>query len=254
VSKPKIHKKQEKNLAEHIIVNEPESAQIDPRLKVFIEDLNNLVESEESFHYLKERITKLGQIDDYKTITQFFRIMAFSLHDKLAKVKSAALSECKSEVEEKFNQMKDIIDQKNKEIEDLKKNIGDFKEEFIKLRSKSENINEEAADNVKKRIFLNFLPVIDNFTLAVKAKDESADLKTVCDGFMMIYEQLIKTFEKEGVKEVTCLGEKFDPKFHEVIQEIQDDTKERGIILEEIRKAYFYGDKLIRPAMVKIVK
>lgn len=254
MSKPKGHKKQKKIVGENIIANEPKNAQMDPQLKVFIEDLNNLVESEKSFHYLKERIAKLGQIDDYKTITQFFRIMAFSLFDKLAKVKNTALSECKSEVEEKFNQMKDIIDQKNKEIEDLKKNIEDFKEGFVKLRNKSENISTDAAENAKKRIFLNFLPAIDNFTLAVKAKDENTDLKMVCDGFMMIYGQLMKIFEKEGIKEVSCLGQKFDPKFHEVIQEIQDNTKEPGIILEEVRKAYFYEDKLIRPAMVKIVK
>lgn len=219
---------------------------IDAQIKIFTQDLNKLIEKDPSFQYLKERILRLGQITDYKTIAQFFRIIAFQLYDKLAGMKSLKPAEII------FDEKK--IAEKDAEIEKLNKDIENFKEEFIKVRNKIENIKHEEQDAIKKKIFLSLLPILDNFTLAVKAKDEKADFKTVCDGFFMIYEQFKKVFEKESFREISYIGEKFNPEFQEVIQQIEDNEKESGIIVEEARKAYFYGNKLIRPAMVKIIK
>lgn len=253
--KPKIVKKSKKRPKEIKKTAPPAPVEVkcpDAQITVFAEDLNKLIESDASFNYLKERISKLGQIEDYKTITQFFRIIALGLQDKLAKIKNIPSAD--NESIKKIEQMKKLINSKNMEIEKLNKNIEGFKEEFVKLRNKLENTGEEAVSSVKKKIFLAFLPALDNFALAVKAKGENADLKTICDGYVMIYEQLKKILEKEGLKEASYIGEKFDPNFQEVIQQVEDSTKQTGCIIEEARKAYFYEDKLIRPAMVKIVK
>ena len=73
-------------------------------------------------------------------------------------------------------------------------------------------------------------------------------------GFLQIKTQLQNFLKNHGLEEIKSLGEKFDPNFHEIIEEVETKNKESGIIIEEIQKGYKIKNRLLRPAKVKISK
>ena len=59
--------------------------------------------------------------------------------------------------------------------------------------------------------------------------------------------------EKNGLEKINCVGEQFDPNFHEAIMRVEDADKEDGTIADELQKGYMVQGKVIRPSMVKVV-
>jgi molecular chaperone GrpE len=68
----------------------------------------------------------------------------------------------------------------------------------------------------------------------------------------MVLEQMRSILSEEGVKEIKACGEKFDPNFHEAVEEVSCNPE--GIIVEEIKKGYILKDRVIRPSLVKVAK
>jgi molecular chaperone GrpE len=117
------------------------------------------------------------------------------------------------------------------------------KEEIERIRKAVEYNNEE--------LILELLIILDNIYIAEKALPEG---NSWAEGFLKIKEQILEFLRKYGVKQIECLGEQFNPHFQEVIEEVEKEDIASGIIIEEIKKGYFLNDKVLRPAMVKIVK
>ena len=109
---------------------------------------------------------------------------------------------------------------------------------------------------------LKILPILDNFELAARQNFPSENLsgqekkekERIIQGFLQIKTQLENLLKSQGIEEIVSLGQKFDPKLHEVVEEIEADDKEPGIIIEEIQKGYMCVGQVLRPAKVKINK
>ena len=112
-------------------------------------------------------------------------------------------------------------------------------------RSQKESLYGEIRANAVKE----FLPVFDNLERALAA--ETAD-EAYRKGVEMIMAQFNKTLEKLGVTEIKCLGEKFDPQFHNAVMHVEDEEKGENEIVEVFQKGFMLGDKVIRFAMVKV--
>ena len=69
----------------------------------------------------------------------------------------------------------------------------------------------------------------------------------------MINKQFINILEKNGLEKINCVGEQFDPNFHEAIMRVEDADKEDGTIADELQKGYMVQGKVISPSMVKVV-
>lgn len=103
-------------------------------------------------------------------------------------------------------------------------------------------------------LILKFLPILDNFEIIEKNLSENLKNDHQVKGLLQIKNQLQEFLKQQGVEEIKCLGEKFDPQFHEVVAEVDSDEWETGIIIEEIQKGYKIENRLLRPAKVKVVK
>ncbi len=95
-------------------------------------------------------------------------------------------------------------------------------------------------------LILKMLPIIDNLEIALKNLPDK--------GFSQIKEQILRFLKEQGVEEIQSIGDKFDPNLHEVVEEIKEEDKESGIVLEEVQKGYTINGRLLRPAKVKITK
>lgn len=124
--------------------------------------------------------------------------------------------------------------------------------DFDNYRKRTAKEREEVFKYASASLCEALLPVLDNFELAMAAKDQNP--AQVAEGVAMIFRQLQDVLQKEGLTPVAAVGEQFDPTRHEaVMQEITDEYDDNTVI-EEFRRGYFLKDKLLRPAMVKVAK
>ena len=141
--------------------------------------------------------------------------------------------------------------QKEEYLEGWKKARADFlnykKEEIERIGELIKYANEE--------FILKILPILDNFEIAIREIQCSEE---ILKGFLQIKNQLQDFLKSQGVEEIKTLGEKFDPNFHEVVEEVTEtgslQAKESGIIIEEVQKGYKINGRLLRPAKVKVSK
>ncbi len=103
-------------------------------------------------------------------------------------------------------------------------------------------------------LILKILPILDNFELAEKKMPEQLKKDENIKGLLQIKVQIKDFLKGQGIEEIGALGKKFDPNFHEVIEEVKIKDKKSGIIIGEIQKGYKIHGKLLRPAKVKISK
>ena len=104
------------------------------------------------------------------------------------------------------------------------------------------------------------LAVLDNLQRAYQSikSDESLkdnkDLNKFLDNIKIIEKDLTSIFEKNNIKKINCLKEKFDPNNHQAMLELEDENAAPGTVLQEIQPGYFYKERLLRPSFVAIAK
>lgn len=145
------------------------------------------------------------------------------------------------------------------EYESLKRETQELKERLIRQQADFDNTRKRLRKNAEEsgnRMLAGFVrPLIvelDNFEHALKAAhpDRFQDFAT---GVSMIHQNITAVFDQSGIQAVPCEGV-FDPAWHEVCQEIEDDSVPRGTILEVLRSGYRLGDQVIRAAQVVVAK
>ena len=120
---------------------------------------------------------------------------------------------------------------------------------------------EKLIKYANEELLLKFLPILDNLCLAEKEipedlKNSSAGSLQVkwVRGILNIKTQILNFLKSQGVEEIKCLGQKFDPNFQEIIEGVETKDKESGKVIEEVQKGYIMYGRVIRPAKVKVVK
>ena len=121
--------------------------------------------------------------------------------------------------------------------------------EYDNFRKRSQKEKDALYTDVKASAVTAFLPVYDNLVRALKQSTEDEAYKK---GVEMIMTQFRATMEKLGVTEMNCLGQKFDPAFHNAVMHVEDAEKGENEIVEVFQKGFMLGDRVIRFAMVKV--
>ena len=104
------------------------------------------------------------------------------------------------------------------------------------------------------------LALLDNIDRAIVSfkNDESLknskDLSKIIDGIEIVKKDLVSIFKKNGITPIDCINKKFDPNFHQAILEIEDETKDAGVVVQEIQKGYMMKSRLLRPSFVGVTK
>lgn len=143
------------------------------------------------------------------------------------------------------------LEQKNKELENA---LLKAKADEINYRRRKDEEVSRMMKYCNEDIILELLPTIDNFERAIKMDDDNLEdeVSKFLEGFKMIYNNMIKTLEKYGVKAIDETEKPFDPTYHQAVMKEKVEGKESGIVIEVLQKGYLLLDKVIRPAMVKV--
>ena len=143
-------------------------------------------------------------------------------------------------------------DKKDIAIADLTDRLKRSMAEFDNFRKRSEKEKATMFDMGARSIAEKILPIVDNFERAMVAAPKEGEGKAFADGITMIYNQLKKTLEDLGVKPIDCVGQPFDPNFHNAVMHVEDESLGENVVAEELLKGYMYKDSVLRHSMVKV--
>jgi len=154
----------------------------------------------------------------------------------------AARSELKR-LQSELAESRDALARRQADFENYRKRIE---------RERGEVFNRVVADVARK-----LLPVVDNLVRAVEAErtvesHESKEFKHFFHGIELINKQLGDVLESLGIQPIAAVGERFDPHVHEAVATEPSDKFQPDTVTEEITRGYRIGDRLLRPAMVKV--
>lgn len=122
--------------------------------------------------------------------------------------------------------------------------------EYDNYRKRSIKEKEAAFGDTKASVLSEFLPVIDNFERAISNKD--ASLEDYQKGIDMIFNQFTDILGKLGVESYGEVGDEFNPNLHNAVMHIDDENEKENTIVDVFSKGYRLGDRILRPAMVKV--
>ncbi|MDR3791948.1 MAG: nucleotide exchange factor GrpE [Terracidiphilus sp.] len=140
-------------------------------------------------------------------------------------------------------------DQLKAERDQLVDRLARMQAEFENARKRTERERVEFRDYATGTVVEQFLPVLDNFALALGAEGSAEQLRS---GVQLIVKQMEDVLRQMQVTPVPSVGEEFDPRVHEALGTVERDDIPDHHVAEEIRKGYKLKERLLRPAMVRV--
>jgi molecular chaperone GrpE len=142
---------------------------------------------------------------------------------------------------------------------ELKDRLARRQADFENYRKRVERERSETYNRVVADVAAKLLPVLDNLKRALETEasveaSESDEFRHFLSGVDLIYKQLNGVLDALGVKPIAAVGEQFDPHVHEAVVTEATDDYEPDTVMQELVVGYRLGDKLIRPALVKVAK
>ena len=142
------------------------------------------------------------------------------------------------------------FEQLKAERDQLLDRLARMQAEFENARKRAERERTEFRDYATGSVVEQFLPVVDNFELALKSTGSEEQLRS---GVGLIVKQMEEILSKMQVNPVPTVGEPFDPRLHEALGAVERDDLPDNHVAEEIRRGYKLRERLLRPAMVRVV-
>jgi molecular chaperone GrpE len=148
----------------------------------------------------------------------------------------------------------------------LQKERDALKEQFLRAvadfdnyRKRTERERRELSEYAAADVMLELLPIIDNFERALSAfaqapTDKPVEIEAFHRGVELIHKQMLDLLRKRGVTHIDALGADFDPNLHQAVIHEPSGEHREGEVMQELQRGYKLGDRLLRPAMVKVAK
>jgi len=124
--------------------------------------------------------------------------------------------------------------------------------EFDNYRKRTDRERQQLSEAAAADLLQELLPLVDDMDRALRA--ESDDASAIRKGVELIHRQLLDLLRKRGVRPIEALGADFDPHYHMAVAHEPANDRREGEVIEEFRRGYMLGDRLLRPAMVKVTK
>jgi molecular chaperone GrpE len=159
--------------------------------------------------------------------------------------------EAVADISRELRQRSEAADRLLLEKNDLYDKLLRKQAEFENFRKRSERDMQDTYRRARADILLDILPALDNFQLAMEHAD-TADATVLREGFSLIYKQLTDVLGRHGLEAVDAEGKPFDPELHEAVATELNEELDENTVVQEFQRGYKIGDKLLRPARVKV--
>jgi molecular chaperone GrpE len=153
------------------------------------------------------------------------------------------------------------FDSLQKQIEEAKSKEKEYldswqreRADFLNYKKRIERERELSYANAISDVVQKYLVLQDDLERALKSRPSEAESPSWVEGIEFIYRKLLSLLEKEGIQQVIPDGEMFDPTIHEAVVQEENPDYESGRIIEVISPGYQMGDRMIRPARVRVAR
>lgn len=126
--------------------------------------------------------------------------------------------------------------------------------EFANYKKRMERERAETSARIAGDTLTKYLGVIDDLERALKERPEDGDAAAWAEGIELIYRKMYGILEAEGVDVIPADGAHFDPTLHEAISHEESEDHEEGDVIEVVQPGYRMGDRILRPAVVRVAK
>ena len=174
--------------------------------------------------------------------------------EKKKKTEKEKLKEEIAKINEEKEHLENKLKDKEKEIEELKDKYLRTYAEMENMKKRLEKEKKEAIEYANETLLKEILPFIDNIERAIEHANENAKIEDFIKGIELTLENLLKTLEKFGVKQITAKDKPFDPNYHEAMGVVETDEVEPNTVVEEMQKGYILKNRLLRPSLVTVSK
>ena len=137
----------------------------------------------------------------------------------------------------------------------------DWKERYIRLRADFDNYKrhveaerEQLSGIGKAKVLEDIFPLVEHMERAIRAAKDAGDSTGILEGIEMVYQELLRVLEKNGVERIDTVGEPFDPEIHEAVAVSPHSHYPTDTVIEEVRAGFVKGGKLLRPASVIVAQ
>lgn len=142
------------------------------------------------------------------------------------------------------------------EVENLKKENSKYYEHLQRTAAEFDNYKKRVAkerDGIYKLavgdVVLKYIPMLDNLEKAISANTTDEKMK---EGVELIYKQVLEIMASFGVETIEAVNKEFNPEIHDAVMHIESEEYGEKIVVEELRKGYKMGDRVLRHSMVKV--
>lgn len=174
-----------------------------------------------------------------------------------AKSEKAEKESAEAEAEESESGEKEQSDALDSELESIRTQLSQVNDKLLRTlaeydnyRKRTQKEKEAIYSDSKSEIVMKLLPIIDNFERAEAA--EQPDIETYKKGIDMIFTQLMDSMKSLGVESFGAAGDEFDPNLHNGVMHVEDEELGENVIADVFMKGYKMGDRVLRPATVKV--
>jgi molecular chaperone GrpE len=186
----------------------------------------------------RNRSTTTGAVDDAAEVPRDDG-PADASADEAADAQSAANADLLAELTEEKNALQDRL---------LR-----IAAEFDNYRKRVDRDRRDQADAAVASAIEDLLPIVDNLERALEAP-AGEDADSYRQGVELIHRQMLDVLRRRGVTPIESVGTDFDPQVHQAVAHEASPEHREGEVMEEFRRGYKLGDRLLRPAMVKVAK
>lgn len=261
------------------------------RLQQELTKLGEVIATTEKLNFLEPRVKRCissGQ-SDTPSLIAFYRIVSQSLAEEVAEQKEHIRASQSALVQAKQSsaqqQMRAALEEASQAVQfvnartegggqsktaasahtptdgESSDKLEKAEKQIERLMLDMQNMRNRAQTDIDIRVFkelekfsLSLLPALDAFHQAMSSMGKASDVQSLVTGVSMIYEQLLESLEQAGLKRLKTVGERFDPRFHEAIGNIDSDELPDDHIFDELQPGYSLGERLIRAAMVRVAR
>ncbi len=155
-------------------------------------------------------------------------------------------------VEEKVELLQSSLDEMTSKAEEYLDGWQRARAEFANYKKRVLKENTEIYQNARGEVIKIYLDILDDLKRALDERPTQGEGKTWAEGIELIIQKLCNRLEAEGVTPMNPLGEEFDPNIHEALMKEESEEYESGQIIEVMQEGYWIGDKVLRPALVRV--
>ena len=152
------------------------------------------------------------------------------------------------DLNEELHESEQVVEEKeNSEYEELNDRFKRLLAEFENYKKRSQKEKENIYGMITGDVVATMLPIMDNLEKAAEAKTEDSGYQ---EGVRLVARQFQDALKRLGLEEIETIGERFNPEYHEAVSHIEDPNKGEQEIVQEYRKGYRIGNKVVRHSMV----